>query len=145
MFHRLTLMTVLCLWMTNASGKGLENCREKLVPINMPVPTYPSYQQSRAHGFMQGSNYMHVIVEGFVLVEFWIIKTGSVANITILDSKSLPVGIRGSTPEPKHLKGFLEINVLPSISQWLFEPIEEPCLVTRKFTYEFEPDSEEKN
>ncbi len=110
-------------------------CQISLVPVDVPYPEYPTRHQ--VQDYLRGTAYLHVFVEGEVFVEFVVTTEGTVEKARITKSVAKPVGRHPRIAEG-HFEGFLEMNVLPTIAGWKYEPIERPCAVRMSFTYGLE-------
>ena len=81
---------------------------------------------------MPGTNYTHIFVEGYVSVAYHVQINGSVSNVIITDSKNKPT----RDIKEKSFNGFLETNVISTVSKWQFKPVGKECLFNSNFIYE---------
>lgn len=95
-----------------------------------------STAQSADRRYLSGGVYMHVFVEGSVVVTFTVTNSGSVTKARIVKSSYNPIGIRASYfRKPGYFDGFLDMNVLPTLKGWRFPPRSGPCSHEVTFTY----------
>lgn len=98
------------------------------------MPDYPSPDQARP--YLQGTAYMHVFVEGTVVVTFTVNTSGAISDVRIAESSYKPIGRSASYfDKPGYFDGFLEMNVLSAVKTWRYSPRIEPC--SHKFTFTF--------
>lgn len=109
-------------------------CPKDIKLLEGLMPDYPSPEQ--AMPYLQGTSYMHVFVEGTVVVTFTVTRSGAVTNARIAKSSYKPVGRSSSYyNKPGYFDGFLEMNVLPAVRTWRFSPRIESCSHEFMFTY----------
>ena len=114
-------------------------CQRLLVPLHAPKPDYPSYDQ--ASKLLQGTSYMHVFVEGHVTVKYTVATSGTVEDVQIMESSNNLVGPNRNRYPPDYFSGFLEMNVVPTVSLWKYQPISRPCEAQNTFTYVLDSDA----
>lgn len=100
-----------------------------LEEVYTPQPKYPTYEQVKH--ILPGTSYVHVFVEGYVKVKFTVLTDGTVKNVLIIESDNRP-----TRKVNQSMEGFLEINVVPTVSNWKYKPIAAPCENEHKFRYE---------
>lgn len=109
-------------------------CPKDLKLVEGSMPDYPSPDQARP--YLKGTSYMHVFVEGTVVVVFTVNRSGAVADARIAKSSYEPVGRSASYfNKPGYFDGFLEMNVLPAVKTWRYSPRTESCSHEVTFTY----------
>jgi hypothetical protein len=113
-------------------AQGVE-CPKDLQLLAGSMPEYPSPDQ--AAPYLKGTSYMHVFVEGSVVVAFTVDTSGAVTDARIVRSSYKPVGRNASSYQPGYFDGFLEMNVLPAVRNWRYSPRTLPCNGEFTFTY----------
>ncbi|MBB5212550.1 energy transducer TonB [Microbulbifer hydrolyticus] len=108
---------------------------EGLRKISAPYPPYPLPEQVRE--YLPGTSYMHIFVEGYVVVEFTVEKTGYVSDVKVIESENKPIRDRTNIS----FDGFLEKSVVPVVSKWQFEAQAQPCIHKQKFSYFLSPNA----
>jgi hypothetical protein len=128
-------VTLFCLLVSVSicQAQGLA-CPKDLKLLEGAMPDYPSPDQAKA--YLQGTSYMHVFVEGSVVVAFTVTSSGAVTDTRITRSSYKPVGRSASRYKPGYFDGFLEMNVLPAVRTWRYSPRTQPCNGEFTFTYQ---------
>jgi hypothetical protein len=108
-------------------------CPKDLKLVEGSMPDYPSPDQAKP--YLQGTSYMHVFVEGSVVVAFTVSSSGAVTDARIVKSSYKPVGRNASLYKPGYFDGFLEMNVLPAVRTWRYSPRAQSCNGEFTFTY----------
>jgi hypothetical protein len=108
-------------------------CPKELRLVEGSMPDYPSPEQAKA--YLQGTSYLHVFIEGSVVVAFTVTSSGVVTDARIAKSSYKPVGRNASRYAPGYFDGFLEMNVLPAVSTWRYSPRVQSCNGEFTFTY----------
>ncbi len=103
-----------------------------LEAVNTPRPEYPKPDQVK--DYLRGTQYTHVFVEGYVTVAFLVNENGSVTNIEIVESKNNPT----RQIKNRSFNGFLETNVISTVSGWVFKSVSSVCSSSTTFYYELE-------
>ena len=116
------------------SALGKELPCDELESISTPRPEYPTYEQ--AQDILPGTSYLHVFIEGFVKVQFTVLKSGLVTDVMIIESESQP-----TRTIKKSVDGFLEMNAIPTVSKWQFKPVSTACIQEHIFRYELSQDA----
>jgi hypothetical protein len=114
-------------------AQGVE-CPKDLKLIAGSMPEYPSPEQ--ATPYLKGTSYMHVFVEGTIVVAYTVATSGVVTHARIVQSNHKPIGRNASRYQPGYFDGFLEMNVLPAVKTWRYPPREQPCDGQFTFTYQ---------
>lgn len=109
-------------------------CPKDIRLLEGSMPDYPSPEQ--AMPYLRGTSYMHVFVEGTVVVAFTVNRSGAVTDARIAKSSYKPVGRSASYfNKPGYFDGFLEMNILPAVKTWRYSPRSESCSHEFTFTY----------
>jgi len=108
-------------------------CPQDIKPVEGSMPGYPSSEQAKP--YLPGTSYMHVFVEGSVVVAFTVSTSGAVTNARIAQSSYKLVGRNASHYKPGYFDGFLDMNVLPAVRAWRYSPRAQPCASEYTFTY----------
>jgi hypothetical protein len=108
-------------------------CPTDLKLVEGRMPDYPSPDQAKP--YLQGTSYMHVFVEGAVVVAFTVSSSGAVTDTRIAKSCYKPVGRHASLYKAGYFDGFLEMNVLPAVKTWRYSPRAQSCRGEFTFTY----------
>jgi len=114
-------------------AQGVE-CPKDLKLIAGSMPEYPSPEQ--AMPYLKGTSYMHVFVEGIIVVAYTVATSGVVTGARIVQSSYKPTGRSASRYRSGYFDGFLEMNILPAVRTWRYPPREQPCDGTFTFTYQ---------
>lgn len=109
-------------------------CPKDLKLIAGSMPEYPSPEQ--AAPYLTGTSYMHVFVEGTIVVAYTVDTSGVVIDARIVKSNYKPAGRSASRYQPGYFDGFLEMNVLPALKTWRHPPRAQPCDGKFTFTYQ---------
>lgn len=133
MRHLIASIAVL-FWASNLFAIEAADCQKMLVPVDTPFPKYPSPTQSSE--YLKGTSYMHVFVTGEVSVEYTVLPAGTIEKVKVIESKYEPIG-RGNFPDG-YFDGYLESNVISTVKEWLYQPINTPCIALATFKYELE-------
>lgn len=108
---------------------------EGLKEISAPNPPYPLPEQVRE--YLPGTSYMHIFVEGYVVVEFTLEKSGYVNDLKVVESEN---NLNRDNAKIS-FDGFLEKSVVPVVGKWQFEPLAQPCTHRQKFSYFLSPNA----
>lgn len=108
-------------------------CPNDLKLVEGSMPDYPSPEQAKP--YLQGTSYMHVFVEGSVVVSFSVSSSGAVTDARIAESSYKPVGRNAALYKPGYFDGFLEMNVLSAVRTWRYPPRAQSCNGEFTFTY----------
>jgi hypothetical protein len=109
-------------------------CPKDLKLLEGAMPDYPSPEQAKR--YLQGTSYMHVFVEGTVVVAFTVAGSGAVTDARITKSSYKLVGRNASRYKPGYFDGFLEMSVLPAVRAWRYSARAQPCNGEFTFTYQ---------
>jgi hypothetical protein len=124
-------------WAVDVAAADVPGCQQALKELIAPHPPYPSPEQAKR--FFMGTSYMHVFVEGRVLVEYVVIPSGVVTEVRVIESSYNLVGQNRNGYSAGYFDGFLEMNVTATLGRWKYQPIEQACKVQRTFTYVVDP------
>ncbi len=78
---------------------------------------------------------MHIFVEGYVVVEFTVEKSGHINDLKVVESENKPNRDKAKIS----FDWFLEKSVVPVVSKWQFEPLVQPCTHRQKSSYFLSP------
>lgn len=124
------LMVVLCSTQYASAVPVMLSC-ENMQSIDTPAPDYPSLDLARS--YLSGTAYAHHSVSGYVEVEYTVNKDGRVADIRVIDSKEI---VSPKMVDQKSFKGFFEISVIPTLSNWRYAVLEKPCRTKMRFSFQ---------
>ena len=114
-------------------AQGAE-CPKDLKRIAGSMPEYPSPEQ--AMPYLKGTSYMHVFVEGTIVVAYIVATSGAVTDARIVQSSHKPKLLGRNAYPSGYFNGFLEMNILPAVMTWRYPPRTQPC--DGKFTFTFQ-------
>ena len=120
-----------------ASADELLNCPDDRDAIDQTFPQYPSPDEAVDY-FGLTTKYLHVFVEGTVVVSFTVLASGNVESVKVVESSYSLVGPNRLTYEDGYFDEFHPSNVKKKVKLWKFAPIGHLCQMTRTFTYKFE-------
>ena len=119
------------------ADSSLPMCTNDLEPISQPSPSYPTPAQSKRYG-LGTTSYMHLFVEGSILVEIHISTDGNVSDVVTLESSHSLVGTQRQNYNHSDFGDYLHINLKPTIFKWSFNPPDNACRFVQRFTWELD-------
>ncbi len=119
------------------SSDELVTCKGDREAIAQSWPKYPSPDEA-ADYFGNSTTYLHVLVEGTVIVSFTVLPSGDVESVKVIDSTYSLVGRDRENYEDGYFDNFHPSNVTRTVKLWKFEPMGHSCQMTRAFTFKFE-------
>lgn len=128
------VVSLLSVVLSAVSADELKTCPNDRVAIANPPPNYPSPKEALAY-FGHSTSYMHVFVEGSVVVSFIVSASGNVGAITVLESTYSLVGPHRDQYEDGYFDKFHPTNVMRAVRSWKFSPMDYSCQITRKFSW----------
>jgi len=137
---RLLLLLTVLIISDYVLAKKPSGCETKLEPLSTPWPKYPSPEQAK--GYLRGSEYAHVIVEGTVRVSFTVLTEGNVKDLEIISSEYRLAGRDAKEYGSEHFKGFFDSSVFRTLKNWKYKTIDKPCFVESIFEWKSQTNTE---
>ncbi len=119
------------------SAGQLATCPEDLDAIFQPSPEYPSAEEATDY-FGRSTRYLHVFVEGSVVVRLTVSASGNVDEVKVIDSTYRLVGRDRDAYEDGYFDEFHPTNVMRAVKRWKFAPVDYSCQMTRVFSWKME-------
>ena len=115
----------------------LVSCPGDQYAIEQSWPNYPSPDEAVDY-FGHSTRYLHVFVEGTVIVSFTVLASGNVESVKVVDSSYSLIGRDRGAYEDGYFDDFHPSNVVRTVKLWKFAPMEHSCRMTWTFTFKFE-------
>ena len=109
-------------------------CPDDRVVIAQPTPMYPSPDEASTY-FDGLTRYLHVFVEGTVTASIVVSVSGVVEEVRVIDSTYRLVGPDQYKYDDGYFDDFHPTNVIRTVERWRFAPDDDPCRITRTFSW----------